>query len=180
MRKAHQKTEGQLNTIGHSLITTLGQTISDVNNLHEKIQRKEVLLAQNSDIWSKSQNQVNEITEQVEKEIGSFSVKHSQIAEAVSTRMSEFVGKEVNKLKNTYEAVQDSMEKFTKEEDELSLETMYSKDEMNELLESMKILRDEVKTRVGEGLRSLNDAAERISAEVLAELGLFHESVSFR
>jgi kinesin family protein 11 len=42
------------------------------------------------------------------------------------------------------------------------------------VLEEIKTLREDVKTRVGEGLQGLSVAAERISAEVVSELGAFH------
>jgi kinesin family protein 11 len=47
------------------------------------------------------------------------------------------------------------------------------------VLEEIKILRDDAKTRVGEGLQGLSVAAERISAEAISELGAFHTQVCF-
>jgi kinesin family protein 11 len=48
---------------------------------------------------------------------------------------------------------------------------------MDIVLEEIKTLREDVKNRVGEGLQGLSVAAERISAEVISELGLFHNQV---
>ena len=42
------------------------------------------------------------------------------------------------------------------------------------MLGEIKTLREEVKGRVGQGLQGLSVAAERISAEVISELGAFH------
>ena len=48
---------------------------------------------------------------------------------------------------------------------------------MNAVLEEIKILREDVKRKVGEGLNGLSIAAGRISAEVINELGAFHTQV---
>jgi kinesin family protein 11 len=48
---------------------------------------------------------------------------------------------------------------------------------MDAVLEEIKTLREDVKARVGEGLQGLSAAAERISAEVISELGAFHTQV---
>jgi kinesin family protein 11 len=48
---------------------------------------------------------------------------------------------------------------------------------MDAVLEEIKTLREGVKDRVGEGLQGLSAAAERISAEVISELGAFHTQV---
>jgi kinesin family protein 11 len=50
---------------------------------------------------------------------------------------------------------------------------------MDAVLEEIKTLREDVKARVGEGLQGLSAAAERISAEVISELGAFHTQVMY-
>jgi kinesin family protein 11 len=48
---------------------------------------------------------------------------------------------------------------------------------MNEVLEEIKVLREDVKEKVGDGLNGLSAAAERISEEVIHELIDFHTQV---
>jgi kinesin family protein 11 len=48
---------------------------------------------------------------------------------------------------------------------------------MDVVLEEIKTLREDIKARVGQGLQGLSVAAERISAEVMSELGAFHTQV---
>lgn len=50
---------------------------------------------------------------------------------------------------------------------------------MNNVLEEIKVLREEVKGRVGEGLNGLSAAAARISKEVIGEFSEFHAQVSW-
>jgi kinesin family protein 11 len=54
---------------------------------------------------------------------------------------------------------------------------MIAKEEMNEVLGEIKVLREEVKQKVGEGMNGLSTAAGRISAEVINELEGFHTQV---
>jgi kinesin family protein 11 len=61
---------------------------------------------------------------------------------------------------------------------DVSQQTSQAKEEMDQVLEEIKILPEEVKARVGEGLQGLSAAAERISGEVIGELGAFHTQVS--
>ena len=56
-------------------------------------------------------------------------------------------------------------------------QTSKARDEMNEVLEEIKFLREDVKQKVGEGLQGLSVAAGRISAEVISELEGFHTQV---
>lgn len=173
LRKAHQSTEDELDSIGHGLISKLGETVSDVGGLHAKIRRMTDLEVVNHTSWMRSSGQVTAITELVEKEIGTFTEEQEKLADVVSERMSAFVATEVERLESAYAYVEGRLEGFNAGEAELSSETMKAKDEMNQVLEEIKVLREEVKQKVGEGLKGLNAAAQRIAAEVIEDLGTF-------
>ena len=178
LRKAHQKTEARLDVIGHGLIKTVEETLSDIAKLQDKIDRKQGLDVQNKQVWSDSQSHVQDVTQLVQSKIDEFTDQHASLTDSLSSKISEFLQAEAQKLSNTYETVQRSLDSFTDREEELQTETEKGKNEMNEVLEGIKGLREDVKERVGEGLRGLNDAAERIAAEVIAELCVFQEAVS--
>ena len=97
--------------------------------------------------------------------------------QTVSTRMQSFVAGELEKLAATQSFLEENVSKFEGSEMEVSEQTKSAKEEMDSVLEEIKTLREEVKTRVGEGLQGLSVAAERISAEVISELGAFHTQV---
>jgi kinesin family protein 11 len=63
---------------------------------------------------------------------------------------------------------------FDKVETEAKSNTSQAHAEMNEVLEEIKVLREDVKTKVGEGLNGLSAAAARISKEVIGEFSEFH------
>ncbi|EEY21277.1 kinesin-II 85 kDa subunit [Verticillium alfalfae VaMs.102] len=60
---------------------------------------------------------------------------------------------------------------------ELLAEQKGSKEEMDNVLEEIKTVRDTVKDQVGESLQSIAAAAEKIAADVLSELGTFHNQL---
>jgi len=56
-------------------------------------------------------------------------------------------------------------------------QTAKARDDMNEVLEEIKTLREDVKQKVGAGLNDLSVAAQRISAGIVTELEAFHTQV---
>lgn len=177
LRKAHQETEEQLSTVGTELLSTLGRTVHDVGGLHAKSRRKSDLQSLNRNAWGLSQAQVAEVTSLVETRVEEFRMQQQELMETVSTRMQSFVAGELEKLSATQSFLEENVSKFESSEGEVSEQTKSAKEEMDAVLEEIKTLREEVKTRVGEGLQGLSVAAERISAEVISELGAFHTQV---
>jgi len=174
LRKAHQETEEKLNATGTELLSTLGKTVHDVNGLHDKSRRKSDLQSLNRNTWGLSQAQVAEVTSMVETRVDEFRSQQQDLMTAVSDRMQSFVQGELEKLSNTQAFLEENVSAFEGSEKEVSQQTESSKEEMDAVLEEIKTLREEVKTRVGQGLQGLSVAAERISAEVVSELGAFH------
>ncbi len=177
LRKAHQETEEQLSAVGSELLSTLGRTVHDVGGLHAKNRRKSELQSLNRNAWGLSQAQVTEVTSMVETRVEEFRVQQQQLMATVSTRMQSFVVEELEKLAATQSFLEDNISKFDGSEKEVSEQTKSAKEEMDAVLDEIKTLREDVKTRVGEGLQGLSVAAERISAEVISELGTFHAQV---
>ena len=179
LRKAHQHTEEQLKTVGNKLISTLSKTVDDVDGLHAKNRRKSDLHMLNLNNWGSSQAQVLEVTTLVETRVDDFKVQQQNLVAAMTDKMQAFVQDEFNKLSSTQRFLKDKVAAFESSEIEVSSRTKSAKEEMDAVLEEIKILREDVKTRVGEGLQGLSVAAERISAEVISELGAFHIQVCF-
>jgi kinesin family protein 11 len=174
LRKAHQETEKKLNVVGGELISTLGKTVHDVGGLHDKNRRKSDLQSLNRNTWGLSQAQVSEVTNLVESRVEEFRLQQQDLMAAVSARMQSFVEGELEKLSSTQAFLKANVTAFEGSEKEVSEQTKSAKEEMDVVLEEIKTLREDVKSRVGEGLQSLSVAAERISAEVISELGAFH------
>jgi kinesin family member 11 len=177
IRKAHQKTEEKLTELGGELISTIQQTVNDVGGLHAKNKRKSDLQNLNRSNWGTAQAQVAEVTALVERRVHEFQTLQEQKISGVSTRMQSFVGEELQKLSSTQIFLDEQLAVFADSKRDLMQETQRSKEEMDVVLEEIKVVRDIVKERVGESLQAISAAAERIAADVLSELTTFHSQV---
>lgn len=178
LRKAHQLTEERLNNTGGELISTLEKTVTDIGGLHSKLRRTSLLQAHNRTAWESSQTKVTDITELVEKNLDGFRKQQEQLFTALSTKIQGFVQEELGHISRAQGFVNNSNSSFEKARSVVIRQTLAAKDDMNEVLEEIKILREEVKQKVGEGLSGLSTAAGRISAGVINELEVFHTQVS--
>lgn len=177
VRKAHQDTEAKLRDVGTGLLSTLDGTIKDVHGLHAKIDRKDNLETTNHRIWETSTGQVCDVTQQVDSRMESFEEHHAQLLQNMSARIHEFVDNEIGAIQDSGSRIQDYNSSFDKLEAEAKTQTTSAHDEMNEVLEEIKVLREDVKTKVGEGLNGLSAAAARISEEVIGEFTEFHSQL---
>lgn len=174
VREAHQKTEEELTAVGGQLISTLNKTVGDVGGLRAKNRRKSDLHELNRSTWAMSQSQVTDVTELVEGRIQEFRKDQQNHISSVSQRMQSFVSEELQKLSTTQAFLDENLQKFETSRDDLLKQKERSKVEMDNVLEEIKVVRDNIKDRVGESLRTIATAAERIAADVLSELDTFH------
>jgi kinesin family protein 11 len=177
LRKAYQKTEGVLAEIGQDMISTLGKTTSDIDGLRSKIRRKSELQSQNRRNWVSSQTTVLDTTRLVEDRIEEFQQQQEQLMSSLTERMQSFVKDELDKLGASQTFLQEKMEAYQVSEREVNDQTAKSRDNMNEVLEEIKTLREDVKEKIGAGLDELSVAAETISASIITELEAFHTQV---
>ncbi|KZF24209.1 kinesin-like protein-like protein bimC [Xylona heveae TC161] len=173
---AHEKTERQLRAIGSELLTTLGQAVTDNDGLHAKLRRRSELHNLLRADWQSSQAQVTDITHLLEMRLRQFQDRQKAGVSALSTRMEGFVRQELRGLDETQTYLQETMESLEHWHDENDAKASESRSNMNEVLEEIKVLREEVKERVGQGLNGLAAAAARISAGVISELEDFQET----
>lgn len=177
LRKAHEHTEGELVEVGTELISTLDRTVSDVGGLYSKIRRKSNLQSINRNTWGLTQAQVSDVTNLVEFRVEEFREQQEELMASVSVRMQSFVEEELERLGKTQAFLGENVALFEGSREEVSQQTSQAKDEMDGVLEEIKVVRELVKSGVGEGLHGLSGAAERISDEVLSELNAFHTQV---
>ncbi|CAI7586631.1 unnamed protein product [Penicillium palitans] len=177
VRKAHENTEKQLRHIGAGLVTTLNGTIRDVNGLHAKLDRKDNLETDNRQTWQTSTGEVSHVTERVDARMQIFQTQHAKLLEEMSGKIHQFVDHELDTVQSTRSHLKDLDASFDKAEAEAKNNTSTAHNEMNEVLEEIKVLREEVKSKVGEGLNGLSAAAARISEEVIGEFSEFHSQL---
>lgn len=177
LRRAHQETEEKLTAVGGELLNTLHRTVQDVGGLHAKNKRKSDLQFMNRSTWSMSQAQVSGVTELVESRIEEFRRDQEEHINNVSERMHSFVREELEKMSSTQAFLDDNLAQFGESKSRLLEQKQGSKEEMDDVLEEIKVVRDNVKERVGESLQAIAEAAERIAEDVVSELSTFHSQL---
>lgn len=177
LRRAHQETEEKLTAVGGELLNTLHRTVQDVGGLHAKNKRKSDLQCLNRSTWSMSQAQVLGVTELVESRIEEFRRDQEEHINNVSERMHSFVREELEKMSSTQAFLDDNLAQFGESKSRLLEQKQGSKEEMDDVLEEIKVVRDNVKERVGESLQAIAGAAERIAEDVVSELSTFHSQL---
>ncbi|KAI0178971.1 kinesin-domain-containing protein [Hypoxylon sp. FL1284] len=177
LRKAHQKTEEQMQMIGGELITTIKRTVKDVGDLHAKNKRKSDLQSLNRTSWRNAQDQVADVTSLVQLRVEEFQTEQQQHMSAISERMHSFVQQELQKLRTTQSSLEENLTVLVQSKKEIAQQNLESKEEMDDVLEEIKEVRDHIKDRVGESLQAIASAAEMISQDVLSELGAFHSQL---
>jgi kinesin family member 11 len=177
LRKAHQKTENELRTVGGELISILNKTVGDVNGLRAKSKRKSDLQTLNRSTWEMSQDQVSNVTELVESRVQEFRQgQQGQIA-SISGRLQAFMKDELDKLAATQDFLDENLLNFAESKDMFVEKTKESKEAMDEVLEEIKLVRDNIKRRVGDSLQAIASTAEKIATDVLTELTTFHDQL---
>lgn len=174
LRQAHQATERQLHGIGTKLLSTLDRTVGDVDGLHAKLQRKADLDIHNQGAWQTSTTEVSDVTNQVDARVEAFQQQHSTLVEDMSNKINQFVQAELANVQSSRSQLEGFTARFDRVESVAKAQTSNAHGEMNDVLEEIKVLREEVKSKVGEGLNGLSAAAARISKEVIGEFSDFH------
>jgi kinesin family protein 11 len=177
LRKAHQATERILREVGAGLVSSLDTTVEDINGLHAKIDRKDDLEFENRQTWEASAGEVSDVTQQIDARMESFQAQHAGLLETMSSRIHQFISDEIDAVLSTRSQLDEFADSFVKVEANAKKQTSNAHDEMNEVLEEIKVLREDVKTKVGEGLNGLSAAAARISKEVIGEFSEFHSQL---
>jgi len=174
LRKAHQETEQKLASLGGQLVGTLKRTVSDIDGLRAKNKRRAELHSLNRNTWEKSQARVAEVTELVEDRLDAFRQDQERHISSVSRRIQAFVKEELDQLAETQTLLDTSLADFSSARARLLAQQERSKEELDTVLEDIKLVRDKVKQRVGSSLQAISTAAERIAADVLGELSALH------
>ena len=174
LRRAHQQTEEQLAAVGEGLLGTLGTTTDHVNQLHSKLRRRSDLQSVNRTKWADSQKHVAGVTNEVEDRIEKLHGRQENLIVSLSGRMSSFVADELRELQSSQSFLQEKAVAFERAESEVNAKTGKAKEEMTQVLEEIRTLREDVKQKVGAGLNDLSAAGQRISAGIATELDAFH------
>ncbi|KAF3903969.1 hypothetical protein ABW21_db0209337 [Orbilia brochopaga] len=175
--KAHQATEAELSVKAQNLVSTISNTVRDIDGLHAKLGRKTEMTAQNKATWTSTKQQTCEITKLVEVEIQKFVEEQTRLSDSVTSRMEAFVEIQMEKVSKAYASLDEGLERLEEVKQSATGTAREAADDMNLVLEEIKVLRDDVKIKVGEGMKSMSAAAEKIAGDVVRELECFKEEI---
>lgn len=178
LRKAHQETEGELYGIGTELLSTLDRTVEHMNGLHAKLHRKSDLHELNRQTWQAGMSEVIDVTKIVDDKVDAFQSQHSILLAELSTKIKGFVEAELEHVQSSKSELREFTYTVDQSESHAKEQISKARNEMNDVLEEIKMVREDIKAKVGEGLNGLSVAAARISNEVISELSEFHAQVS--
>ncbi|EZF34379.1 hypothetical protein H109_02342 [Trichophyton interdigitale MR816] len=173
LRRAHQVTEQKLHDIGSNLLSVIDQSVTDVSGLHSKLRRRSVLHKQNKNAWEDCTARVLDVAKSVDGRMTLLHSQHSTLIKGLTARVEAFVNGELEALKRSRALFTETETSLSRFEEDSRRQNYKNRDTMNEVLEEIKILREDVQGKVGEGLNGLSSAAERISGEVIQELQQF-------
>ncbi|KAL4758390.1 putative kinesin family protein (BimC) [Aspergillus foveolatus] len=177
LRCAHEETEHQLQDVGKGLISTLGRTVQDINSLQSKLDRKAELDATNAELWRASSTEVSDVTKRIDQRVEAFQTRHAKLLETTSAKVNEFIATEISNIERTRSDLSEYNRSLDAACNNAKAETSGAHENMNDVLEEIKDLREEVKSKVGEGLNGLSAAAARISEEVIGEFTQLHSQL---
>lgn len=177
LRKAHQKTETELGAAAHDLLATARSTTSDIDGLRAKIGRMANVEVENHSSWMRSSSQVSQVTHALEDAVDLFKDEQANISSDISQRIASFVEAEKNTLQDAYNFVEQRFADFQATADAGLTTTHERQRDTDLILQEILTLRVDLKTRIGNGLRGLNDAAKRMAEDVIIDLGNFGAEV---
>lgn len=174
LREKYAMNEEKLHGVGRELLSTIDESLRDVDGLHSKLRRRSALHAQNQRRWEAARDEGRNALSAVDNNLEALEQEHSSAIEATSLRIQSFISAELRRTEQAHILLEESAAVLTEKTREQEVSSVKAKEEMNETLEEIKVLRDGVKAKVGEGLNGLSDAAARIAGEVISELDQFH------
>ncbi|BFZ63070.1 Kinesin-related motor protein [Saitoella coloradoensis] len=178
LRKAHQTTEFELDTVAQELRGTVGATVKDVEGLHAKVDRKAEVEAYNQNAFKNLQGRAKQMTEELDKGILDFTKKQDIFAAGLEEKVSEFVAAEAKKLADGQVYVESALSKFAQSKQELEGNLGAAKEDMSGVLGEIKTLREGISVKLNEALTGLNGATERIATEVITEIVQFQQGLN--
>ncbi|OAL33580.1 hypothetical protein AYO20_07087 [Fonsecaea nubica] len=174
LREAHELTEEKLLGIGTELVSTVGNSLKDIDGLQAKLRRRSLLHNQNREAWDSSLTRVIDVCGLVDERIGSFQAAHAEAAAVSSRRIKSFIAAEMAHMETSAQLSREKSSQLAEDCAGVENQSSQARDSMNNVLEEIKDLRENVRDNLSEGLQGLSQAAAKISAEVISELEQFH------
>lgn len=177
LRKAHQSSEAELDAVAKALRATLQNTVGDVRGLHAKIDRKRGVEDLNRSSWKNVSKDISHITTSMDSVVSQFQKDQVARSGAIAERVTSFVVKEMKLFSDGHQFLDSQTQEFEQRKTVVDGSLDGARKEMDDVLEEIKVLREDVKSRLGLGLGGLNQAAQRIAEEIAGQMGVFQKDI---
>ena len=189
IRKAHQETETRLNFLCTELKSTLESTTSDLQGYQEKLgtspsriflqlERKSQIEEDNREQWALVQRDLTTLATNLERRIASMSNVQLSKSTEMDKIISSFLEAETKHLDEIHSFIDSQLSLFEKQRQLFESDLTNGKSTGDLVLGEIKVLREDIKQRIGEGLSGLNSAAHTISQEIVDALVGFQQQVT--
>ncbi|KAL1960176.1 hypothetical protein VTO42DRAFT_8719 [Malbranchea cinnamomea] len=172
-REAHQNTEKQLHVVGNNLLSTLHETVHDINGLHAKIERKSELERENRRRWQESSTEVCDIIEQVDVRLETFHQEHAKIVEDTSRKVREFLESNMRPVHAAVSQLHEFRVFLDNVEAGSKADISNAQNGVNGVFNELRALNENIRVKIGEGLLKLSATAQ-ISQEVVGEFSKYN------
>jgi len=174
VRKHYENTEEELVRFGQNLISTLGQTTTDISGLHSKLQRVSATNSANRQQWSQAQVQVSEVTTRLGDRLQEFQQEQQTLVDNIVSQVQLFVSGELKKLETARTELKEKSTSFNKIHSSITSESCRSRDELNAVVEQGESLFKDVKKQTTAGFDELAAVVECISSDIMTGVDAFH------
>ena len=177
VRKAHEATEAELDTVATKLKKTVVQTVDDIKRLHAKVGRKAQTEDFNRELMENTSNelllQMDKMGQHLQMSMGT----QTKILETVSAKFLNLITAQKSVGSEHIQSVESTGELLKAEQAHTlkSFETVQSRLWAN--LDGIAGVRDELRSRMSQDLYGLNATAEKLTLEIAEQLKSFQDEI---
>ncbi|KAF7304922.1 Kinesin motor domain-containing protein [Mycena kentingensis (nom. inval.)] len=111
VRQAHEATEGRLNTVATGLRGVVRETVKDVSNLHDKLERKSAILHNNTQIAIAQSKSISASANVLSRKLEDFVKSSTQSTTKLRADAKQFEAKELEALAGFTERVNEQLKR---------------------------------------------------------------------
>lgn len=164
-------------TMGQELISTLDRTITDVNVLHDRLQKKYKLDNQTKENISTSCYDIESSVSQMNEILGSFTGKHNDLSNTLTEIINQKVSEEVKRVGQASNIVEQKLVHFDEIKSQIKTSTGKSEQELKSLFNTVDTVKQGIQSEVRDGLKGLQNSAVDICGSIEKELSNFKSQI---
>jgi kinesin family protein 11 len=139
--------------------------------------RKDQIEEENKDQWRTVQKDLTNLASNLETRIASMSTFQVSKSSEMENMISSFLEAETNHLDGIHRFVDAQLSLFEKQRKNFETDLTDAKSSGDMILGEIKVLREDIKRKVSEGLSGLNSAASTISQGIVDAMVGFQQQV---